>query len=246
MADAGTHCTTSNLRSRISRAYEKRRGSLRSLRRLERHVLRGVHYPGGRRVCAVLRSIWANRKARSDHHPNCSEAGLLFPVALCFALSASAVARNTSIADRTGTGHCRSAASPLPLRRRRKELEATTDRGSDRVIDRNHTGDLHSSRAIYALESAHERVEQRSRAGWIHSSFDRACEAGGASLSSQAVPQLPFTWRKWRTTRARSRQRGSAAHTRSAHSAGNSRWRQHASVWKELKSSRDNGACRVP
>src|SRR5215469_5950402 len=111
MADAGTHCTTSNLRSRISRAYEKRRGPLRSLCGLERHVLRGVHYPGGRRVRVVLRSIWANRKARSDDHPNRPKAGLLFLVALCFTLFASAVARNTRITDRTGGGHCRSAAS---------------------------------------------------------------------------------------------------------------------------------------
>src|SRR5215470_16545735 len=100
MADARTDCTTGNLRSRISRAYKKRRGPLRSLCRLERHVLRGVHHAGCRRVRAILRSLWTNRQARSDDHPNCSEAGLLFLVALCFALSASAVARNTSTADR--------------------------------------------------------------------------------------------------------------------------------------------------
>src|SRR5215831_16659993 len=111
MADAGTHCTTSKLRSRISHAYEKRRGPLRSLRRLERHVLRGVHHPGGRRVRVVLRSIWANWQAGSDNHPDCPTARLLFLVALCFALAASAVARNTSTADRTSGGHCWSAAS---------------------------------------------------------------------------------------------------------------------------------------
>src|SRR5215467_11519982 len=129
MADAGTHCTTSKLRSRISHAYEKRRGPLRSLRRLERHVLRSVHYPGGCRVRVVLRSIWANRKARSDDHPNRPKAGLLFLVALCFALFASAVARNTRVTDRTSCGHYQSAASSVSFWRRLKELEATTDRG---------------------------------------------------------------------------------------------------------------------
>src|SRR6516162_3231672 len=113
MADAGTHCTTSNLRSRISRAYEKRRGPLRTLRRLERHVLRGVHYPGSRRLRTILWPIWADRQAGSDDHPDCSETGLLFLVALCFALAASAIARNPITADRTSGGHCWSAASPV-------------------------------------------------------------------------------------------------------------------------------------
>src|SRR5215467_1726203 len=116
MANARTSCTTSNLRSRISRADEKRRGPLRSLRRMEGHVLCRVHYFGGGRVRLVLWSIWANRQAGSDNHPNCSEARLLFLVALCLALAASAVARDTSTANRTRGGNCRTAASSVSFR----------------------------------------------------------------------------------------------------------------------------------
>src|ERR1700751_3969973 len=117
MANAGTNCTTSKLRSRISRAYEERRGPLRSLRGLERHVLRGGHHPGGRCVRVFLRSIWANRKTRSDDHPNRPKAGLLFLVALCFAFFASPVARNTRITDRTSGGHCWSASPSISFLR---------------------------------------------------------------------------------------------------------------------------------
>src|ERR1700751_3200193 len=118
MANAGTHCATSNLRSRISRAYEKRRGPVRSLRGLERHVLRGFHYPCRRRLRVLLRSIWANWKARSDDHPTSSEAGLLFSMALFFALSPSPLARNTGTFDRPDIGDCGVAASPVSVRRR--------------------------------------------------------------------------------------------------------------------------------
>src|SRR5215471_2911125 len=117
MANAGTHCEASDLCNRVPRAYKARWGTVRSLRRLERYVLRGVHYPGGCRVCAVLRSIWANRKARSDDHPDCSEAGLLFLVALCFALSAPTLSRNASTTDRPGIGDCWVAASSVSFRR---------------------------------------------------------------------------------------------------------------------------------
>ncbi len=45
-----------------------------------------------RRVRLLLRSVWADRPARSDDHPDCSQAGLLFPVALCSAFASSSIA----------------------------------------------------------------------------------------------------------------------------------------------------------
>ena len=48
----------------------------------------------------------------------------------------------------------------VSFRRRRKELEATTDRGSHRAADCHHTGDLYPHGSIRAVESAHECVER--------------------------------------------------------------------------------------
>jgi hypothetical protein len=73
---------------------------------VERHVLRGIHHAGSGRVRAVLRAIWTKRQARSDDHPNGSQAGLLFPVALCATVFAAAVARNTCTSRRPGIGNC--------------------------------------------------------------------------------------------------------------------------------------------
>ena len=96
MADAGTHRETRNLRSRVSRTDQERWRAFRSLCRLERYVFRGLHPPGSRRVRVLLRSVWADRAARSDNHPDRTEARLLLPVALCPALAAPALARDTS------------------------------------------------------------------------------------------------------------------------------------------------------
>src|ERR1700722_20385547 len=104
MADAGARRETCDVHERLPRVDEERWRALCPLRCLERHVLRGVHNPGGCRMCVLLRSIWADRQARSNHHPDCSQTGLLFPLALCFALTASAIARDAVPPDRTNGG----------------------------------------------------------------------------------------------------------------------------------------------
>src|ERR1700758_1248249 len=104
MADAGSYCEASDLRKRIPGADKTRWCAIRSLCCLERHVLCGIRYPGGCRLCAIFRPVWADRYAGSDDHPNGSEARLLFLVALCVAVTASAVSGDTRTSDRSRGG----------------------------------------------------------------------------------------------------------------------------------------------
>ncbi len=154
-----------------------------SLCGLERPVLRGICNPGSRCMCVVLRALRADRPARSDDHSDCAEAGLLLPVALCLALAASAVARDTGTSHRPGGCDCWVTASSLSIRRRRKELAATADCGFDRDVDRDHARNLHSSRRVRTLESAHERLERRSRSAAIPATHNRAGAARRFGLS---------------------------------------------------------------
>src|SRR6266849_726955 len=124
MADAGKDCETGDLCRRISRTDKKRRRALLPLCHLERSVLRGVCAPGSRRLRGLLRPIWTDRPAGPDDYPDRAEARLLFPVALCLALVAPPVARDSSTSDRPGRGDHRVAPSSLSLGRRRKELAA--------------------------------------------------------------------------------------------------------------------------
>ena len=50
--------------------------------------------------------------------------------------------------------------STFSVRRRRKELEAPADRGSNRAADCHHTRDFYAACAVRAVESAHECVER--------------------------------------------------------------------------------------
>ena len=134
---------------------------------------------------------------------------------------------------------------PVPLRRRRKELAAAAHRGPDRAADRDHSRDLYASRRVRALESAHERLERRSRAGAIPARHDRAGAARRARLSGQAVPQLPFPRRKRRAARSGPGQRCRAAHAGPAHPPGDSGRRQHAGLRQEPESGGDHRARRI-
>ena len=121
MADAGTRRPARDLPARIPRADEERRRAVRSLRRLEGPVLRGVHPARGRRVRAVFRPVRSERPAGSDDHPDRAEARLLLPVALRPALAAAAVARDAGAAHRPGRRDRRAARcfrfSPAKARR---------------------------------------------------------------------------------------------------------------------------------
>ena len=99
---------------------------------------------------------------------------------------------------------------------------------------------------LRAVESAHERVERRPRAGAAAPRHARRCERQGA---------LVFQVKQCRNCHAlgdsggergpASRQRGRAADAGSAHSPGDSRRRQHAGVREEPESGGDDGAGRV-
>ena len=61
----------------------------------------------------------------------------------------------------------------------------------DRPADRGDAWDVHAPRRVRAVESTHERLERRSRAGAILQRHDSARAARRARVSGQAVPQLP-------------------------------------------------------
>ena len=52
---------------------------------------RGIYYPGSCGVCFLFWSLWTHRTARSDHHSNGAQAGLLFSVALCAPFTSSSL-----------------------------------------------------------------------------------------------------------------------------------------------------------
>src|SRR5580704_572063 len=199
MADAGTHRKTSDLRSRISRTDQEGWGAVRALRDLERYVFRGVYHAGSCRVCVLLWPIRPHRSARSDDHPNCTQARLLFPMALRSAFTPSSITGNPFSSDRSCLGHYWPDPSAVSFRRRRKELEASADCGCNRADDRDHPGHVYSARPVYALESAYECLERRSSARTVHSWNNRARASGSAGVSGQAVPQLPLPWQYGRT-----------------------------------------------
>ena len=147
MADAGTHREARNLRDRISRTDKERWCAVRSLCRLERYVLCGVHSPGSRRMRSLLRSIRTDRAARIRRSsrrcrsPTTSSCGST-PCSRCLPPSMETPA----LLIGPVVGDCRFAASAISFRRRRKELAAPPDRGLDRAADRDNARDIYPSR----------------------------------------------------------------------------------------------------
>src|SRR6202007_80370 len=88
-------------------------------------------------------------------------------MAVCLAFIASAVYGDSSATHGPGSGDCRFAPPAVSLGRRRKELAAQADCGFDRPADRNNARNIYTSRRIYSLESAYERLERRSGTGTI-------------------------------------------------------------------------------
>src|SRR5258706_16360814 len=192
MANAGTPGEARHLRQRISRTDEKGWRSVRSIRDLERSVLCRIRSLSRRSLRSVLRSVRANRQTGPYNYSNGAEARLLLPVALCLALVASAFYGDSSATCWPGAGDYWFAPSAFSRGRRRKELAATADCGVDRPADRNNARDIYTSRRIYSLESAYERLERRS--GTRKSLARRHCTSAARSsrLSGQTMPQLPF------------------------------------------------------
>src|SRR5262249_44092102 len=143
---------------RVPRADQERWRSLRSLCRLEGYVLRGVHPSGGSGLRCLVRSIRAHWPAGPDDHPDRAETRLLFPVAVCLALTAATLDGNSRPPHWSRSGHPRIAPPSISLRRRRKKLEAEAHCGLDCHVDCGHSRDVYSSCGICALESADERL----------------------------------------------------------------------------------------
>ena len=107
MADAGTHRETSDLRGEYH-ALTKKDGAPFVPYAIWKDMFFAAFIILAVAACALYFGPFGpTGTAGSDDHPNGAEARLLFPVALCFALAASAVARDTSPSDRTRGGHCR-------------------------------------------------------------------------------------------------------------------------------------------
>src|SRR3981189_1371623 len=157
---------------------------------------------------ALLRSLRSKRTAGSHDHSNGAETRLLLPVALRVALALASFDGDSGPSHRSRNSHRRSRSSSISIRRRREELAPPSDRSSNRSVDRNNPGNLPASRGIHPLEPAHERLERRSGTGKSSAWYNRASATGRARFSSQAVPQLPFHWGKWRGGGAYSRRGG--------------------------------------
>src|SRR6266436_7891426 len=101
MADAGTPRQKNNLRHRVSRINKKEWRAVRSLRGLERSVLRGFHPLGSGRMRSVLRSVRSYRPPGPDRNPDGAETRLLLFVAVRFAFILAAL--NGDARDRKST-----------------------------------------------------------------------------------------------------------------------------------------------
>src|ERR1700730_4240097 len=235
MADARPPRKQGDLRERIPRVDEAGWCSVRSLRALERFVLRGIHPSGRRGMRCVLRSLRSNGPPGSDDYPDSTETGLLFPVALCFAVAAASFDGNASTSRWSGSFHPGLAPSAFHFRRRRKELASAAHRGFDGNADRGNARDTHAPRWIYPLEPAHERLEWRSGAGEISAPHKRIATARRPCVSGQTMPKLPFAWGVGRTKRSGTRHRRRATHTRSTYTPSDSRRWQHAGLRQEFE-----------
>src|ERR1700732_5051693 len=158
MANARTSGQESDLRKRVSRIDTERRRSFRTLCGVVRFIFRRVCFAGGCRLRGVLWPLRTNRPAGPDDHPNGAKARLLLLVALCRTFFLASVDGDASSTHRPGYRDRRIAPSPISLRRGREKLASAPDCCSDHPAYRRYTRNLHSSRGIYPLESAHERM----------------------------------------------------------------------------------------
>ena len=96
---------------------------------------------------------------------------------------------------------------------------------------------------LRAVESAHERVERRSRAGACCSAARPHCERQGALVfQAKQCRNCHALGEQRRRARARARRRRRAPHAGSTHSPGDSGRRQHARLRKEPESGGNDGA----
>jgi quinol-cytochrome oxidoreductase complex cytochrome b subunit len=104
--------------------------------------------------------FWTDRTAGSDDYPDCSQARLLFPVAVRFAVATSSIDGNAIPSDLPSFGHPCADSSAVSFRRGRKELETPAHCSSYGAADCNYLGNIYAPRAVHTMESAHECVER--------------------------------------------------------------------------------------
>src|SRR3984957_4534531 len=124
MADAGTSGQKNNLRHRVSGIKKKEWRAVRSLRGLERPVLRRFYPFSSSRLRPFLRSVRSNGAPRPHGHPDGAETGLLLLVALRAAVLLAAIDGNTGAADRSGSSHRRPGTLSIFIVGRGKRLGA--------------------------------------------------------------------------------------------------------------------------
>ena len=149
-----------NLCQAVRGVAQERRRALRSLRYLEGSDFLRHHSVGSCPLCVFLRSLRPNRCARPYHHPNSTEARLLFLVDLCSACALAAIARNSCPPHRAGRGDRCARASSLCSRRRRETLAQTAHCSSLRYPHCAHARNVHASGGIQPVEPQNGRVER--------------------------------------------------------------------------------------
>src|SRR6478736_1196472 len=174
MAHAGAHCETRDLRERISSTHKKRWRALCSVCGMERSVLCRFHPLGSGRMRSVLRSVRSYRPPGPDHNPDGAETRLLLFVAVRFAVLLAAFHGDASSPHWPRSRYRVSCFAAISFWRRGKELAPSADRCFDGSAARHSSGNAHAPRGIYALESAHECVERRPRAGGVSTREDCA------------------------------------------------------------------------
>src|SRR5882724_1892619 len=194
MAHARTHCETRDLCERISRTHKKRWRALCSVCGMERSVLCCFHPLGSGSMRSVLRPVRSYRPPGSDHNPDGAETRLLLFVAVRFAVILAAFNGDASSPYWPRSRYRVSCFAAISFWRRGKELAPPADRCFDGSADRHSPGNTQPPRWIYAVESAHECVERRPRAGAVSTRQDCSRAARRAGFSGEAVPQLSFAW----------------------------------------------------
>src|ERR1700737_3256228 len=159
MANARAYRQESNLPKGVSRINAERWRSFRTLCGVERSIFRRVYSTGGCRLRCVLWPLRTKRPAGPDDHPNGAKTRLLLFVALCRAFFPASIDGDAGSAHRPGDCDRCFAASPISFRRGREKLAPAPNCCGDDSTYRRYTSNLHSSRGIYPMEPAHERME---------------------------------------------------------------------------------------
>ena len=116
---------------------------------------------GHRRLRVLLRSVRPKRTTGPACDPNGAAARLFLPVALCRFVTASAAAGNPGAVDWTGDRAGGLDRAAVCFGRRREELEAASDRGTDDPAGRRCARHVHEYGGSCALESGDGRVDGR-------------------------------------------------------------------------------------